>query len=253
MSYDKLSLVEMRWAMKTVLITGASKGIGKEIAIKFAENHYNVIINYNNSEKEALELEKYLIDNYHISALVVKCDISNEEEVKKMFNLIKEKYGSIDCLVNNAAIAIDNDISLKTKEEFEKVLSVNLTGTFLVTKYAINLLETGSIINVSSTNGIDTNYPESIDYDVSKAGVISLTHNFAKLLAPKVRVNCVAPGWVDTDMNKTLESNFRKDEEEKILLKRFASPKEIANVIYFLSSDEASYINNTVIRVDGGC
>lgn len=238
--------------MKTVLITGSSRGIGKECAIKFAKNNYNVIINYNSSEKEALELEKYLIDNYPISVLVVKCDISNEEEVKKMFNLIKEKYGSIDCLVNNAAIAIDNDISLKTKEEFEKVISVNLTGTFLVIKYAIKMMNNGSIINVSSTNGIDTYYPESIDYDASKAGIISLTHNFAKLLAPRIRVNCVAPGWVDTDHNKTLESDFRKSEEEKVLLKRFADPKEIANVIYFLSSDEASYINNTIIRVDGG-
>ncbi len=238
--------------MKTVLITGSSRGIGKECAIKFAENGYNAIINYNNSEKEALELEKYLIDNYHISVLVVKCDISNEEEVKNMFNIINEKYGNLDVLVNNAGIAIDNDISLKTKEEFEKVISVNLTGTFLVTKYAIKMMNNGSIINVSSTNGIDTYYPESIDYDASKAGIISLTHNFAKLLAPRIRVNCVAPGWVDTDHNKTLESDFRKGEEEKVLLKRFADPKEIANVIYFLSSDEASYINNTIIRVDGG-
>ena len=238
--------------MKTVLITGSSRGIGKECAIKFAENGYNVIINYNNSEKEALELEKYLIDNYHISVLVVKCDISNEEEVKNMFNIINEKYGNLDVLVNNAGIAIDNDIFLKTKEEFEKVISVNLTGTFLVTKYAIKMMNNGSIINVSSTNGIDTYYPESIDYDASKAGIISLTHNFAKLLAPRIRVNCVAPGWVDTDHNKTLESDFRKSEEEKVLLKRFADPKEIANVIYFLSSDEASYINNTIIRVDGG-
>lgn len=237
---------------KTVLITGASNGIGKECAIKFAENNYNVVINYNNSEKEAYELSKVLEEKYAISTLVIKCDISDELNVKKMIETIKDKYGTIDCLVNNAGIAIDNDISLKTKEEFEKVLGVNLIGTFLVTKYAIKLLENGSIVNVSSTNGIDTTYPESIDYDASKAGVISLTHNFAKLLAPKVRVNCVAPGWVNTKMNESLESDFIKREEEKILLKRFADPKEIANVIYFLSSDEASYINNTVIRVDGG-
>lgn len=237
---------------KIVLITGASRGIGRACAIKFAENNYDVIITYNSSEKEANELKDMLTSKYSINALTIKCDISSEEEVRKMFETIKSHYETIDVLVNNAGIAIDNDISLKTKEEFEKVISVNLTGTFLVTKYAIKMISKGSIINVSSTNGIDTNYPESIDYDASKAGVISLTHNFAKLLAPNIRVNSVAPGWTNTSMTESLSDEFRKMEEEKILLKRFGKPEEIANVIYFLSSDEASYINNTVIRVDGG-
>ena len=111
----------------------------------------------------------------------------------------------------------------------------------------------GTIINISSTNGIDTNYVESLDYDASKAGVISLTHNLAKYLAPYIRVNCVCPGWINTDMNKDLSKDFVKQETEKVLLKRFANPSEVANVIYFLASEKASYINDSVIRVDGGC
>ena len=135
-----------------------------------------------------------------------------------------------------------------------KILSVNLIGTFLVSKevgkYMLNEKK-GSIINVSSDCGIDKGYPEGLDYDASKAGVISLTKDLAKVYAPNIRVNTVAPGWVLTDMNKELDHDFVKREEEKILLNRFADPEEIAKVIYFVAA-EATYINGSVIRVDGG-
>ena len=141
-------------------------------------------------------------------------------------------------------------LDLKTYDDFKKVVDVNLNGTFIVTKYISKLMKKGNIINISSTNGIDTYYPESIDYDASKAGVISLTHNFAKIFAPKIRVNAICPGWVETDQNKELSIKQIKNIKKSILLKRFAKPEEIANVVFFVAND--SYINNTVIRVDGG-
>jgi len=242
--------------MKTVLVTGSSRGIGKETIIEYAKNGYNVIINYNNSKKEALELEKYVMNQYNVNALTIKCDISNEEEVIEMVDKSINKFKKIDVLVNNAGISIDNDISLKDSNEFKRVIDVNLLGSFLVTKYVSKHMlneKEGNIIFVSSTNGIDTEYEYSIDYDASKAGVISLMHNFSKLLSPYIRVNTVAPGWVNTDyISNNLNDEFIQMEKDKVLLNRFANSIEIAKVIYFLSSDSASYINNTVIRVDGG-
>lgn len=237
---------------KTVLITGASRGLGASIAKTFAKNGDNIIINYNKSFDSANLLKKELEDKYNSKVLLVRADISLENEVKNMFDAIKKEFSKIDILINNAGVAIDSSLEEKSADEFMKVISVNLLGTFLVTKYAINLMNIGSIINISSTNGIDTGYIESVDYDSSKAGVIALTHDFAKYLAPQIRVNCVAPGWINTDMNNDLFIDFKKNQLKKIGLKRFASCDEIANVVYFLASDEAKYINDAVIRVDGG-
>lgn len=240
---------------RTVLITGGSRGLGRACALKFAQLGYNIIINYNNSLKEAVSLENYLNENYNVSVLLVKADISKEDEVINMVNVIKNSFQNVDCLVNNAGIAIDTLFEDKTVQNFRKIIDVNLIGTFFVSKYigALMLKEkSGTIINVSSTNAIDTYYPYSLDYDASKAGVISLTHNLARQFAPYIRVNCVAPGWINTEMNKDLDKEFVEEENKKILLGRFSEPSEIANVIAFLASDEASYINGSVIRVDGG-
>lgn len=239
---------------KVVLITGASRGLGKEIALKFAKNKYNVIINYNNSEECANKLKKEL-ELYNVKVSLIKADISNEQEVKLMIKKILEKYNRIDVLVNNAGIAIDTIFEEKTKENFKKILDVNLIGPFLVSKYVSEEMlkrKKGNIINITSTNGIDTYYPESLDYDASKAGLISLTHNLAVKLSPYINVNAIAAGWINTEMNKDMDDEFKKQEEQKILLKRFAEPKEIANVVYFLATEDAKYINNEVIRVDGG-
>ncbi len=240
---------------KTVLITGGSRGLGRACALKFAKLNYNIIINYNNSYEEALNLKKYILENYSVFVLLVKADISNEQEVINMIDVIKNNYEKVDCLINNAGIAIDTLFEDKTVQNFRKIIDVNLIGTFLVSKYIGSLMlkeKSGTIINVSSTNAIDTYYPYSLDYDASKAGVISLTHNLARQFAPYIRVNCVAPGWINTEMNKELAGEFIEEENKKILLERFSEPYEIANVIAFLASDEASYINGSVIRVDGG-
>lgn len=238
-----------------VLVTGSSRGLGKAIILEYAKNGYDVIINYNNSEKEALELKNYVETNYNVKALVVKCDISRESEIDSMINKIYKEFGHLDILVNNASIDSDQDFELKTKEEFMKTLEVNLVGTYLLSKkIGLKMQErkTGTIINISSTNGIDTTYPESIDYDASKAGVISLTHNLANYFAPYIRVNTICPGWVNTDMNKDLDKVFVDEEISKILLNRFAEKEEIANLAYFLGTDKASYINDSIIRIDGG-
>ena len=237
---------------KTVLITGGSRGLGASISRIFAQNNYNIIINYRERDINAVNLKEELESNYNVDVLLVKADISVEEEVKEMFQNIIQKYSKIDVLVNNASIALDNDLDNKDALEFKRVLDVNLLGTYLVTKYSLDLFDTGSIINVASTNGIDTGYIESIDYDASKAGVIALTHDFARVLAPDIRVNAVAPGWINTDMTSNLNPEFKKNEIDKILLKRFADPEEVAKVVFFLASSDASYINDTIIRVDGG-
>ncbi len=240
---------------KTVLITGASRGIGRETAILFAKNNYNVVINYLNNKSLANSLKESLEARYNIKVLTIKADISKEEEVQAMVADAIEEFKKIDVLVNNASIAKDNILELKTKEEFASVININLVGTFLVTKEVSKYMKEerdGVIINVSSTNAIDSYYPYSMDYDASKAGVISLTMNFAVELSPYIRVNAVAPGWVNTDMNKEIDINYKKDLEEKILLNRFAEPTEVAKVIYFLASDDASYINGEVIKIDGG-
>ena len=240
---------------KVAIVTGSSKGIGSSCIIEFAKKGYDVVINYNKSKEEALKLQDE-IKKYKVNSLVIKCDIQSEEEIIKMVEEVINKFGQIDVLVNNAGIDISTLFDDKTKKNFMKTLEINLVGTFLVSKYAGKYMlknKKGKIINISSTNGIDTNYPMCLDYDASKAGIISLTHNLALQYAPYINVNAVAPGWVGTESELSgLDDEYLKSEEEKIFLKRIAQPEEIAHVVCFLASDDASYINNSVIRVDGG-
>lgn len=241
---------------KTVLITGASRGIGKATAIEFAKKGYNVVINYVSNDDAAFSLKSFIVENYDVDVMLCKCDVSCEEDVKKMVSDIINNFGHIDVLVNNAGIAIDTTFEDKTVENFRKILDVNLIGSFLVSKEVCKHMlvnKKGSIVNVASTNGIDTYYPYALDYDASKAALISFTHNLSLQLSPYIRVNAVAPGWTNTEQIKEMDKDLIKDESEKIYLKRFAKPEEIAKAIYFLASDDASYINNEVLRVDGGC
>ena len=237
------------------LVTGSNRGIGASCIEEFAKQGANVVINYCHHEEEANKLKKYIEETYNVEALVIKCDISNEEEVENMVNTVVDYFGGIDILVNNAGVARDSLLLDKTVKEFKRVVDVNLLGTYLCSKYVGRVMlqqKKGKIINISSTNAIDTFYPESCDYDASKAGVISLTHNLAREFAPFINVNCICPGWVKTNMNKDLSLDQINDEKKKILLGRFAEAEEIANVVLFLSSNKANYINDTIIRVDGG-
>lgn len=237
------------------LVTGSNRGIGKSCIEEFAKSGVNVVINYCHHEEEAKELEKFIKEKYSVEVLTIKCDISKEEEVEAMVNTVVDTFGGIDILVNNASVCRDSQLLDKNIKEFKRILDVNLIGTYLMSKYVGKVMleqKNGKIINIASTNAIDTYYPESCDYDASKAGVISLTHNFARELAPLISVNCICPGWVKTDMNKELSYEQINEEKKKILLGRFAEPEEISKIVLFLASSRASYINDSIIRVDGG-
>lgn len=241
--------------MKTVLVTGSSSGLGKSIIEKYASNGYNTIITYLTHENEALKFNEYIKNKCKVKSICVKLDISKEDDIQNLYKLILNDFGKIDVLVNNASICNDTLFEDKTKDNFMKIIEVNLVGTFLMSKTFGKLMynnKNGSIINISSNNGIDSYYSESLDYDASKAGVINLSHNLANVFSPYVRVNTICPGWVETPMNENMSEEFKNKEINKILLKRFASPEEISNLVYFLSSDEASYINDSVIKIDGG-
>ena len=237
------------------LVTGGNRGIGASCVEEFAKSGVNVVINYCHHKEEAETFATYIKETYQVEALTIKCDVSNSEEVEKMVNTIVDTFGGIDILVNNAGIARDSLLLDKNEKEFKRILDVNLLGTYLCSKYVGRIMlnqKKGKIINISSTNALDTFYPESCDYDASKAGVISLTHNLAREFAPFIQVNCVCPGWVKTSMNKNLSVEQTNEEKKKILLGRFGEPEEIAKVVHFLSSNKASYINDSIIRVDGG-
>ena len=243
----------MNFKGKVVLVTGSSRGIGRSIAVKFAKEGASVVINYRSNENEAKAITE-IISSYS-DCMCIQADVSKEKDVKRMIDTIIERYGHLDILVNNAGIAIDNDFKDRHVKDWQETLNTNLIGVFLTSKYAGKYMlqnQYGKIINISSTNGIDTIYPYSIDYDASKAGLINMTKNLAIEFAPVINVNAVAPGWVDTGMNDDLSKSYLKSEMERTLLKRVAEPEEIANVVLFLASDMARYIDGETIRVDGG-
>ena len=237
------------------IVTGSNRGIGRATIEELAKRGANVVINYCHHEEEALEFLDYIGSTYDVDCMAIKCDVSDEEDVEKMVNAVVDHFGTIDILVNNASVCRDTLFMDKEVLAFKRILDVNLIGTYLCSKYVSKIMVEngrGKIINVSSTNAIDTYYPESCDYDASKAGVISLTHNLAREFAPFILVNCVCPGWVKTDMNKNLSIDQIQEEKKNILLGRFAEPEEIARVVLFLASPRANYINDSIIRVDGG-
>ncbi|MCI6076182.1 MAG: SDR family oxidoreductase [Catenibacterium mitsuokai] len=241
---------------KVVLVTGGAQGIGKAIVLELAKNHYDVVINYLTSNKAAALLEEEIKKNYDVRVMTIQADVSKEEEVGAMISLIEKKWGGVDILINNAAVDLSNLFHLKTADEFRKTLDVNVVGAFNCSKRVYRHMldqEYGRIINISSTNGINTYYPMCIDYDASKAALISLTHNLAFEYGPYINVNAIAPGFIGTDNELDgYDEEFLKEEQEKIMVNRYGKPEEVAYLVKFLISDEANFINNTIIRIDGG-
>lgn len=242
---------------KVAIVTGGGRGIGKATCLKLARLGCSVGFVYVNNDKTATQTLNELTEigkNTGAKFACIKADIGTEEGINAVTDFVKNEFKEINFLVNNAGIVEDKDFEERTIPDFERTFSVNLFAMFALSKNLSKIMaKAGSaIVNVSSTNGINTCFPTSIDYDASKAGVISLTKNLSIQFAPNIRVNAVAPGWVNTDMNKDLPQDLVEEEIKKIRINRFAEPKEIANVICFLLSDEATYVNGETIVVDGG-
>ena len=239
---------------KVALITGGARGIGKSIAITLAENGYDIAINYR-TENEELKNTKKEIEEKGVKCLAVKGDVSNFEACQEFIKEIIEEYGKIDVLVNNAGITKDTLLMRMKKEDFTDVIDINLVGTFNVTKNVISHMikaRSGKIINISSVVGIAGNAGQT-NYSASKAGIIGFTKSLAKEVASRgILVNAVAPGFIETGMTDVLKEEVKEEISKTIPLKRIGIPKDVANVVKFLASDESSYITGQVINVDGG-
>ncbi len=239
---------------KIALITGGARGIGKQIALKYAINGYNIVLNYVSDSTDIKALEEEF-SSFGIEVLLVKADVSNYLECEQMVKKAMDKFGKIDVLVNNAGITKDGLIAMMKEEAFDKVIDINLKGTFNVVRNVVPFMikkRNGCIVNISSVVGVCGNAGQS-NYSASKAGIIGFTKSLAKELAARnIRVNAVAPGFIDTDMTSVLKDQVKDSINAQIPLKRMGEAKEVANVVYFLSSDESSYITGQVINVDGG-
>ena len=239
---------------KTALVTGASRGIGREIALTLAEHGANVAVFYAGNRDLAEEVCA-LAEQHGVSAKSFQCDVSSFEESKSAVEEALQCFGGIDILVNNAGITKDRLILQMTPEEFERVLDVNLKGAFYMTKHLFPHFmrkKSGKIVNVSSVSGLFGNIGQA-NYAASKAGLIALTKTTARELAGRgVCCNAVAPGFIDTDMTAAMPEAARKAALESVPLKRMGTPKEVAQVVAFLASDASSYITGEVIRIDGG-
>lgn len=235
---------------KTALITGASRGIGKACAIALDAEGYDLILNYNSSEKSAQNLAKSLKN-----AIAIKADISNEKEVNAMFETAYKTFENIDVLVNNAGVSQQLIFSDITEKEFDDMFDVNVKGMFFACKAALPQMlrnKFGKIINISSMWGI-TGASCEVHYSASKAAVIGLTKSLAKEVAlSNINVNCVAPGVIITDMNKKLSQETLRDLQEETPLYRLGKPVDIANAVVFLASEKSSFITGQVLSVDGG-
>ena len=239
---------------KVVLVTGATRGIGKQIAITFAKEGYDVAINYR-KENEELENTKKEIEANGVKCLAVQGDVSNFEDCERFVKEIIEEYGRIDVLVNNAGITKDTLLMRMKKEEFEQVIDVNLVGTFNVTKNVISYMikaRSGRIINISSVVGVSGNAGQT-NYSASKAGIIGFTKSLAKEVASRnINVNAVAPGFIETDMTNVLKDEVKEAISKQIPLSRMGTANDVANAVKFLASDDSSYITGQVINIDGG-
>lgn len=239
---------------KVAVITGAGRGIGRAIALQFAEYGSKVVVNYRNS---ATQVEEVLssIREAGGEAIAIQADISKEEEAKKLIEETVKHFGRLDVLVNNAGITKDNLVMRMSEADFDSVIDINLKGTFFCTKHAASVMlkqRSGKIINISSVVGLIGNVGQA-NYAASKAGVIGMTKAVARELASRgITVNAVAPGFIETDMTEQLSDKVKEATITNIPLKRYGIASEVAGAVSFLASEAANYITGQVIQVDGG-
>ena len=239
---------------KVALITGGSRGIGEKIAEKFATEGYNLVINYVSNIENVEELEARIKGNANIEILFVQADVTSFESCENMINKAIEKFGDIDVVVNNAGITKDGLLMRMKEEDFDKVINVNLKGTYNVTKNAITHMmkqKYGRIVNISSVVGVSGNAGQA-NYAASKAGIIGFTKSVAKELASRnILANCVAPGFIKTDMTDVLSDSVKESINAQIPLKKMGTAEEVAKAVYFLGNEENTYITGQVLNVDG--
>lgn len=239
---------------KVAIVTGGSRGIGKEIAKKLASLGANLVINYTSREEEALNTKKE-IEEFGVKCIAIKCDVSKSNEVNEMIERALEEFNQIDILVNNAGITRDTLLMRMKEEDFDKVIDINLKGVFNCTKSVIKPMmkkRYGKIINMASVVGIIGN-PGQANYCASKAGVIGFTKSSARELASRnININAIAPGFIDTDMTRVLNDDIKSSMLANIPKNTFGKPEDVANVVAFLASDMSNYVTGQVINVDGG-
>ena len=239
---------------KIALITGGTRGIGKQIALTFAKEGYNIALNYR-TENEDLKNTKKEIEENNVKCFTFQGDVTNFKDCEQFVKQIVEEFGSIDVLVNNAGITRDTLLMRMKEEDFKQVIDTNLIGTFNVTKNVISYMmkaRSGRIINISSVVGISGNAGQT-NYSASKAGIIGFTKSLAKEVASRnITVNAVAPGFIETQMTDVLKEDIKEEIAKKIPLKRMGTPQDVANVVKFLASNDSSYITGQVINIDGG-
>lgn len=238
----------LNFTTKTAIVTGGSRGIGKEISQILASNNYNVIAVA--TSEESLDSVR---DTKNIHPFC--CDISDEQSIEKLYNYVSDTFGYADVLINNAGIHMDNILLRMKNEEWSKVMDVNLNGPFHLTKTVLKDMvknKCGRIINISSISGTDGNKGQG-NYAASKGGLLALTKSLAKEVGRRnITVNCIAPGLIETDMTSDLSESVKKGYLDRIPLKRLGKPKDIGQMILFLCSDEASYITGQTFYIDGG-
>lgn len=239
---------------RVAVVTGASRGIGREVALTLAKYGADVIVNYNGSEEKAKEVVAE-IETLGRKAIAIKASVSSMDEVSQMIDETVEKFGKIDILVNNAGITKDNLVLKMTEDDFDAVIDTNLKGTFLCMKQVYRLMmkqRYGRIINMSSVIGVSGNAGQ-VNYAASKAGVIGMTKSLARELGTRgVTVNAIAPGFIETEMTDVLSDKVKQEIEGQIPLKRMGQVQDVAEAVAFLASDKAAYITGQVLHVDGG-